>query len=153
MDIDNEMKITPPKKFPFPFVPYSIQDQFMTSLYEAIENRNIGIFESPTGMQVYWFWFFLLLAFKLCVLKVIWWYSEISRLDIWKINHNKKALICYKLMQFFVLWNLIQKSNLVAGKNSFVLNIPVSVFSYFGFWYLFIKLGSMHSVQLSGLHN
>lgn len=38
-----------PETFPFPFKPYSIQDQFMRSLYTVIENRKIGIFESPTG--------------------------------------------------------------------------------------------------------
>lgn len=38
-----------PDSFPFPFQPYSIQDQFMRALYLVIENRKIGIFESPTG--------------------------------------------------------------------------------------------------------
>lgn len=38
-----------PDQFPFPFKPYSIQDQFMQALYSVIENRKIGIFESPTG--------------------------------------------------------------------------------------------------------
>lgn len=38
-----------PDLFPFPFTPYSIQDQFMRALYSVIENRKIGIFESPTG--------------------------------------------------------------------------------------------------------
>lgn len=38
-----------PEIFPFPFEPYGIQDQFMRALYSVIENRKIGIFESPTG--------------------------------------------------------------------------------------------------------
>lgn len=38
-----------PEIFPFPFEPYGIQDQFMRALYTVIENRKIGIFESPTG--------------------------------------------------------------------------------------------------------
>nr|CAB3236927.1 probable ATP-dependent RNA helicase DDX11 [Phallusia mammillata] len=38
-----------PQTFPFPFEPYGIQVDFMKNLYEAIENRKIGIFESPTG--------------------------------------------------------------------------------------------------------
>lgn len=38
-----------PDSFPFPFKPYSIQDRFMRSLYSVVENRKIGIFESPTG--------------------------------------------------------------------------------------------------------
>lgn len=38
-----------PETFPFPFKPYSIQDQFMKALYTVIEARRIGIFESPTG--------------------------------------------------------------------------------------------------------
>lgn len=38
-----------PASFPFPFTPYAIQDEFMRALYSVIENRKIGIFESPTG--------------------------------------------------------------------------------------------------------
>lgn len=38
-----------PASFPFPFSPYAIQDEFMRALYSVIENRKIGIFESPTG--------------------------------------------------------------------------------------------------------
>lgn len=38
-----------PASFPFPFTPYTIQDEFMRALYSVIENRKIGIFESPTG--------------------------------------------------------------------------------------------------------
>lgn len=38
-----------PDLFPFPFQPYSIQDQFMRALYSVVEHRKIGIFESPTG--------------------------------------------------------------------------------------------------------
>lgn len=38
-----------PDEFPFPFKPYTIQDQFMRALYSVIETRKIGIFESPTG--------------------------------------------------------------------------------------------------------
>ena len=36
-------------QFPFPFEPYKIQEDFMKELYSTIENRGIGIFESPTG--------------------------------------------------------------------------------------------------------
>lgn len=38
-----------PVDFEFPHQPYAIQQQFMTALYECIERRQIGIFESPTG--------------------------------------------------------------------------------------------------------
>ncbi|XP_076167034.1 ATP-dependent DNA helicase DDX11 isoform X3 [Ptiloglossa arizonensis] len=38
-----------PEKFPFPFSPYHIQNQFMETLYKCLENANLGIFESPTG--------------------------------------------------------------------------------------------------------
>lgn len=41
--------IAPPASFPFPFQPYDIQDSFMRNLFDAINNRKIGIFESPTG--------------------------------------------------------------------------------------------------------
>ncbi|XP_050438431.1 ATP-dependent DNA helicase DDX11 [Adelges cooleyi] len=44
-----EEKLTAPLSFPFPFEPYQIQHDFMTNLYTAIENKKLGIFESPTG--------------------------------------------------------------------------------------------------------
>ncbi|KAE9987678.1 hypothetical protein EG328_001911 [Venturia inaequalis] len=37
------------KNFYHPFQPYPIQEEFMTALYECIEEGKIGIFESPTG--------------------------------------------------------------------------------------------------------
>lgn len=37
------------KDFQFPYNPYPIQQDFMRNLYETIEQRKIGIFESPTG--------------------------------------------------------------------------------------------------------
>lgn len=46
---NRSLKADCPESFPFPFDPYQIQDQFMRSLYSVIENRKIGIFESPTG--------------------------------------------------------------------------------------------------------
>lgn len=39
-----------PKDFHHPFTPYDIQVQFMTAVYDAIEDGCVGIFESPTGM-------------------------------------------------------------------------------------------------------
>ena len=42
-----------PEDFLFPFQPYEIQKLFMKSLYEAIEKKKIGIFESPTGIYMY----------------------------------------------------------------------------------------------------
>ncbi len=38
-----------PGYFPFPFAPYDIQEKFMRHLYFAIQEKKIGIFESPTG--------------------------------------------------------------------------------------------------------
>ena len=38
-----------PVKFPFPFPPYPIQEDFMKNLYQALDGGKIGIFESPTG--------------------------------------------------------------------------------------------------------
>lgn len=35
--------------WPFDFEPYDIQKDFMTALYDALDNKKIGIFESPTG--------------------------------------------------------------------------------------------------------
>nr|XP_055029828.1 ATP-dependent DNA helicase DDX11 isoform X2 [Misgurnus anguillicaudatus] len=36
-------------RFPFPFQPYPIQERFMESLYTALDQGKVGIFESPTG--------------------------------------------------------------------------------------------------------
>lgn len=48
--MDNfETKLISPDNFPFPFSPYSIQRDFMKNLYECLEGRKLGIFESPTG--------------------------------------------------------------------------------------------------------
>ena len=38
-----------PDEFEFPFEPYQIQKDFMKNLYDTIEQKKIGIFESPTG--------------------------------------------------------------------------------------------------------
>lgn len=45
----NNYELTVPDNFDLPFVPYSIQQDFMTSLYGVLENKQLGIFESPTG--------------------------------------------------------------------------------------------------------
>lgn len=41
--------LTSPEQFDFPFKPYQIQYEFMKKLYQLIESRSLGIFESPTG--------------------------------------------------------------------------------------------------------
>ena len=41
--------LTCPQDFNFPFTPYDIQQQLMQELYQVFENKQIGIFESPTG--------------------------------------------------------------------------------------------------------
>ncbi|KAF2724334.1 DNA repair helicase [Polychaeton citri CBS 116435] len=38
-----------PKDFHHPFQPYAIQQQFMEAVFDCIENKKVGIFESPTG--------------------------------------------------------------------------------------------------------
>uniref|UniRef100_A0A673C9A1 ATP-dependent DNA helicase DDX11 n=1 Tax=Sphaeramia orbicularis TaxID=375764 RepID=A0A673C9A1_9TELE len=35
--------------FPFPYQPYTIQEQFMKALYTTLDQGKVGIFESPTG--------------------------------------------------------------------------------------------------------
>lgn len=35
--------------FGFPFKPYAIQEEFMKELYNLLDQKKIGIFESPTG--------------------------------------------------------------------------------------------------------
>ncbi|KAJ6631766.1 ATP-dependent DNA helicase DDX11 [Pseudolycoriella hygida] len=41
--------LSTPSQFDFPFPPYDIQQDFMANLYSVLENKQIGIFESPTG--------------------------------------------------------------------------------------------------------
>ncbi|KAK9753886.1 DEAD 2 [Popillia japonica] len=41
--------LSAPNSFDFPFTPYQIQHEFMTKLYEVIESKSLGVFESPTG--------------------------------------------------------------------------------------------------------
>ena len=36
-------------KYSFPFPPYEIQTQLMDAIYQVLDNRKIGVFESPTG--------------------------------------------------------------------------------------------------------
>ena len=47
--MSNVTRLKPPEEFDFPFAPYRIQDDFMRRLYEVIEDKRLGIFESPTG--------------------------------------------------------------------------------------------------------
>jgi len=47
LDLQNRIKV--PAKFPFPFPPYNIQEDFMTSLFNTLNKGQLGIFESPTG--------------------------------------------------------------------------------------------------------
>lgn len=42
-------RMEPPETFAFPFPPYDIQQKFMKVLYNTLENKLLGIFESPTG--------------------------------------------------------------------------------------------------------
>lgn len=56
-NIENEIieeKLEPPSRFLFPFTPYEIQHDFMTKLYSTLENKKLGIFESPTGTVSYY---------------------------------------------------------------------------------------------------
>jgi len=41
--------VQPSQPFSFPFEPYPIQRDFMNELYQVLENKKLGIFESPTG--------------------------------------------------------------------------------------------------------
>ena len=45
----DELELQAPDKFPFPFQPYGIQEEFMRALYCTLEKGCVGIFESPTG--------------------------------------------------------------------------------------------------------
>ena len=46
---EKDLEISPPNSFPFPFPPYHVQHDFMTSLFQTLESGGLGIFESPTG--------------------------------------------------------------------------------------------------------
>lgn len=75
-----------PDLFPFPFKPYSIQDQFMRALYSVIENRKIGIFESPTGTGK-------TLTLMCSTLKWLTDHDELNRMDlIDKIHEMEKSI-------------------------------------------------------------
>ena len=39
------------KEFHHPFEPYDIQYELMKAIYDCIKARQVGIFESPTGLQ------------------------------------------------------------------------------------------------------
>lgn len=64
-----------PETFPFPFPPYTIQNQFMCALYSVIENRKIGIFESPTGTGK-------TLSLMCSALKWLTDHNELNRIDL-----------------------------------------------------------------------
>lgn len=70
-----DRKANCPDEFPFPFKPYTIQDQFMRALYSAIETRKIGIFESPTGTGK-------TLSVMCSVLKWLSDHDELNRIDL-----------------------------------------------------------------------
>lgn len=36
-------------RFPFPFEPYGVQQELMTSIFRTLQDGGVGIFESPTG--------------------------------------------------------------------------------------------------------
>lgn len=38
--------------FNFPFKPYDIQLDLMNKIYETLQNEQIGIFSSPTGIDL-----------------------------------------------------------------------------------------------------
>ena len=38
--------------FQFPFAPYAVQTELMTSVYSALNEGQVGIFESPTGVSL-----------------------------------------------------------------------------------------------------
>ncbi|KAJ6660048.1 hypothetical protein lerEdw1_018246 [Lerista edwardsae] len=48
-DMAGETEEKAKMKFPFPYTPYPIQEEFMAKLYQVLEAGKIGIFESPTG--------------------------------------------------------------------------------------------------------
>jgi hypothetical protein len=45
----HEERQQPSNEFHFPFDPYDIQTQLMKQMLTTIDNRHVGIFESPTG--------------------------------------------------------------------------------------------------------
>jgi chromosome transmission fidelity protein 1 len=38
----------------FPYPPYEIQQQLMINVYEALQQKQVGLFESPTGTAARW---------------------------------------------------------------------------------------------------
>ncbi|XP_031633558.1 ATP-dependent DNA helicase DDX11 isoform X2 [Contarinia nasturtii] len=77
-----KQSISCPNSFPFPFKPYSIQNKFMRALYSVIENRKIGIFESPTGTGK-----------TLSALKWLSDHHELNRVDLMETIQNMEKEI------------------------------------------------------------
>lgn len=50
----------------FPYPPYEIQQQLMINLYEALQQKQVGLFESPTGTVDAWFMSALLCCCHAC---------------------------------------------------------------------------------------
>lgn len=75
-----------PDSFPFPFQPYSIQDQFMRAVYSVVENRKIGIFESPTGTGK-------TLSLMCSALKWLSDHDELNRMDLLEKIHEMEQQI------------------------------------------------------------
>jgi hypothetical protein len=50
---DDGGQVIAPKDFHHPYSPYAIQETFMNTVYQVLDEGKIGILESPTGTVSY----------------------------------------------------------------------------------------------------
>jgi Rad3-related DNA helicase len=48
-DEESQAHMTGTKDFHHPYTPYAIQETFMQTVYQVLEEGRVGILESPTG--------------------------------------------------------------------------------------------------------
>jgi len=69
--MDKNQSLVSPPQFSFPFNPYDIQKKFMASLFLALEEKKLAIFESPTGTVKQAVQYSKFVKKDLCVISVI----------------------------------------------------------------------------------
>lgn len=94
-DVMVQENLEPPSKFLFPFTPYGIQHDFMTKLYYALENKKLGIFESPTGTVCSYEYYFFLVTLQLFEHNILFFYqgktlSIICGTMRWLLDHEER---------------------------------------------------------------
>ena len=88
------------QQFPFPFTPYKTQKELMNQIYDCIDSKSTGFFESPTGTGK---------SLSIICSAGQWLRQEEKRiLDSVDINKSKSAIIHihHTLPNYFVFINI-----------------------------------------------